>query len=85
MVLGKMPPVKKPPGKMSPGKLPPPENCPQENCPPEKFFVNFFLSLVFIFMRIFVHKKNLFSFNYFFNYKFIYCICLHYFFLNVYF
>ena len=55
------------PGKNAP---PPPEELPPKNCPqkifPRKiahheiFFVIFYLSLVFIFMRIFVHKKNLF-------------------------
>ena len=39
-VLGKMPP-----GKLPPGKL-----------PPMKFCVNFFLSLTFIFMKIFIYK-----------------------------
>ena len=89
-VLGKMPPGKLPPGNLSPGKLPqgklpprklPQENCQSENCPLWNSFVNFFLSLVFIFMRIFVYKKNLFSC--FFYYKFVYSICLHYFFLSV--
>ena len=64
---------------------PSPENFPQENCPPWNLFVNFFWSLVFVFMRIFVQKKNLFSFNHFFYYKFVYFICLHYFFLSIYF
>ena len=73
-VLGKMP--------SPPRRNATPENCPPENCPPPllpwNFFVNFFLSLVFIFMIIFVHRKNLFSFNYFFYYEFVYFICLRY-------
>ena len=94
MVLGKIPPGKIPPGKCLPENWPlkkcpskncPPEHCPSENCTPWMFFINFFLSLVFIFMRIFVHKKNLFSFNKVFYYKFVYSISLHYFFLCVYF
>ena len=64
--------------KLTPGKLPP------GKLSPWNYFVNF-LSLVFIFMRIFVHKKNVFSLNEFFCYKFVYSIRLHYFFLCVYF
>ena len=81
MVLGKMPPGNIPPGKCLPENWPlkkcpskncPPEHCPSENCTPWMFFINFFLSLVFIFMRIFVHKKNLFSIRkiYFHSIKF---------------
>ena len=90
--LGKMPPGKIPPRKdvpqeIAPWKITPrpPENFPQENCPPWNLFVNFFWSLVFVFMRIFVQKKNLFSFNHFFYFKFVYFIYLYYFFLSVYF
>ena len=61
----------------------PPEKMPPEKLPTMKLFMNFFLSQGFIFMIIFVHKKNLFSFNHFFYYKSVYSICLHYFFLSV--
>ena len=50
---------KKPLRKMPPPPLP-------EKSPLIKLFVNFFLSLIFIFMKIFVCKLNLFSFNLFF-------------------
>ena len=53
------------------------KNAPKENCPPWDFFVNFFLSLVFIFMRNFVHKKNLFhSINCFTINLFIIYVCM---------
>ena len=54
-----LPPRKMPPGKMHPGILSPGILSPPlpENCPIKIFFVNCFLSLVF------VHEKNLFSFN----------------------
>ena len=88
-VLGKVPLRNMAPGKMLPGKLSPgkltPENCPQVKLPPKKLppgklspmkiFGNFFLSLVFVFMIIFVHQKNLFSFSWFLYYKFVYYIC----------
>ena len=65
--LGKLPPGNLPPRKIAPQKIAPrkiasQEKCPQESFPPWIFFVDF-LSLAFIFMIIFVHKKNLFSFN----------------------
>ena len=81
-------PGKNAPGKMLLGKLSKIAPPLQENCLPWMFFVNFFLSLVFLFMRIFVHKKNLFiyyKFYYEFYYKFVYSICLPYFFLSAYF
>ena len=59
-VLGRMSPGKMASGKMPPGKFPP-RKLPTGKLPPRKtheaFFVNFFLSLTFIFMEmIFVCK-----------------------------
>ena len=54
------------PWKIVPRKIAPKENCHPENCSPSNFLVKFFLSLSFIFMRIFVRKKNVFSLNSFF-------------------
>ena len=96
MDQGKMPLGKNDPRKIAPQKIVPYGNCllenwPPENCPPGKFppenwspwnfFVNFFLSLIFIFMRIFDRKKNLFLFNSFFYYKyqFVYSIFFNFF------
>ena len=87
-----------PPGKMASEKCPP-ENCPEENCHPPgkspprkipppspmKFFLGIFSYLKIFLMKSFIHKIYLFSFNYFFCYKFFYSICLHYFFQSVYF
>ena len=70
MLSGKMPPEKCPlenwSQKNCPQKIPqtkigtrkiaPQENSPPEICPPWNFFVNFFSSLSFIFMIIFVWK-----------------------------
>ena len=58
-------------------KIAPKENCLPENCPPWNFFVNFFLSLVFIFMIIFVHKKFFFHWiNFFIINLFILYVCI---------
>ena len=82
--LGKMPP-----GKLSWGKLSPPpgKSPPRKITPPSpmKFFLGIFSYLKIFLMKSFIHKIYLFSFNYFFCYKFFYSICLHYFFQSVYF
>ena len=65
MVIGKLAPGKLPSEKCSPEnrKIATPPPSPPGKLPSMIFFVKFFLSLVFLFMRILVYKKNLFSFN----------------------
>ena len=89
MVLGKLPPGKKSPGKLPLGKLPLPENFPKEKLPqkivPIKIFCEFFLvSSFYIYENFRPQGKSIFI-QLFFYYKFVYSICLHYFFLSVYF
>ena len=55
-----MPPVKMPLGKLPTKKIAPRKIASHHDF---FFFLDFFLSLGFIFMRIFVRKKNQFSFN----------------------
>ena len=81
---GKLPPKKIVPHKIAPWKNALQEKCSPENCPPWNFFVNFFLSLIFTFMRIFVWKwkmKILLLLNSFFYYKWqsVYPIFFHFF------
>ena len=68
-VLGKMPPGILPPGKLPLGKLS------HGKLSPMKLFCEFFfISSFYFYENFFAHKKNLFSFNYFFYYKFVWII-----------